>query len=159
MIEIRNPFIWEPIFLDVYVCMYVCVCVCVCVCARSLDCLESIKNQHIYLCYVVVVQSLCCHQLFANLWSAVCLAFHSQSFTISQSLLKLMSIESVIVSNNVILCCPPPIFSSIFPSIWIFFSESALHIKWPKYVSFNFSISSSNEYPLGLTGLISLLFK
>ena len=87
-------------------CMYVCVCVCVCVCARSLDCLESIKNQHIYLCYVVVVQSLCCHQLFANLWSAVCLAFHSQSFTISQSLLKLMSIESVMLSNHLILCHP-----------------------------------------------------
>ena len=69
----------------------------------------------------------------------------SLSFTISQSLLKLMSIESVMPSNHLILCHPllPP---SIFPSIRVISSESALHIKWSKYWSFSFSISPSNEY-------------
>ena len=68
----------------------------------------------------------------------------SLSFTISQSLLKLMSIESVMPSNHLILCCPLLLLPSIFPSFKIFSSESALHIKWPKYWSF--SISPSNEY-------------
>ena len=68
----------------------------------------------------------------------------SLSFAISQSLLKLMSIESVMPSNHLILCCPLLLLPSIFPSFKIFSSESALHIKWPKYWSF--SISPSNEY-------------
>ena len=75
----------------------------------------------------------------------------SLSITNSQSLLKLMSIESVMPSNHLILCCPllhPP---SIFPSIRVFSNESALHIRWPNYWSFSFSISHSNEY----SGLIS----
>ena len=71
------------------------------------------------------------------------------SFTISQSLLKLMSTESVMPSNNLVLCCPLFLPPSLFPSIRVFSSESALHIRWPKYWSF--SISPSNEY----TGLIS----
>ena len=70
----------------------------------------------------------------------------SLSFTISQSLLKLMSIESVIPSNHLILCCPLLLLPSIFPSIRVFSNESALCIRWPKYWSFNFSIRSSKEY-------------
>ena len=71
------------------------------------------------------------------------------SFTISWSLLKLTSIESVIPSNHLILCHPLFFLSSIFPSIRVFSSESVLHIRWPKYWSFSFNISPSNEY-LGL---------
>ena len=74
----------------------------------------------------------------------------SLSFTISRSLLKLMSIESVMPSNHLILCCPL-LLSSIFPSIRVFSSELALCIRWPKYWSFSFSISPSNQY----SGLIS----
>ena len=72
------------------------------------------------------------------------------NFTVSQSVLIFMSAESVMPSNHLILCCPL-FFPSIFPSIRVFSSESALHIKWPKYWSFSFSISPSNEY----SGLIS----
>ena len=73
------------------------------------------------------------------------------SFTVSQSLLKLMSIELVMPSNHPILCSPLLLPPSIFPSIRIFSNESVLHIRWPKYWSFSFSISPSNEY----SGLIS----
>ena len=75
----------------------------------------------------------------------------SLSITNSQSLPKLMSIESVMPSNHLILCRPLLLLPSIFPSIRVFSSESALHIRWPKYWSFSFSISPSNEY----SGLIS----
>ena len=71
----------------------------------------------------------------------------SLSFTISQSLLKLMSIESVMPSNHFILCHLLLLLPSIFPSIRVFSNESALHIKWPKYWSFSFSIGPSNDYP------------
>jgi len=77
-------------------------------------------------------------------WTAACQA--SLSFTISQSLLKLMSIESVIPSNNIILCHPLLLLPSVFPSIRVFSNELALHIRWPKYWSFRFSISPSSEY-------------
>ena len=70
----------------------------------------------------------------------------SLSFTVPWSLLKLMSIESVTPSNHLILCRPLLLLPSIFPSIRVFSKESALHIWWPKYWSFNFSISPSNEY-------------
>ena len=73
------------------------------------------------------------------------------SLTISQNLLKLMSIESVIPFNNLILCCPLLLRPSVFPSIRVFSNESVLHIGWPKYWSCSFSISPSNEY----SGLIS----
>ena len=73
-----------------------------------------------------------------------------QSFTISQSLLKLMSIELVMPSNHLILCLLLLFLPSVFPSIRVFSNESALHIRWPKYWSFSFSISPSNEYS-GLT--------
>ena len=84
------------------------------------------------------------------------------SITNSQSLLKLMSIESVMPSNHLILCHPFLLLPSIFPSIRVFFNKLVLHIRWPKYWSFSFSISPSNIhdwFPLGLTGLISLLSK
>ena len=68
------------------------------------------------------------------------------SSTISQGLLKFLSIESVMLSNHLILCCPLLLLPSIFLSIRVFSSESALHIRWPKYWSFSFRISPSNEY-------------
>ena len=71
----------------------------------------------------------------------------SLSFSISLSLLKLTSIELVMPSNHFILCRPLLLLPSIFPSIRVFSNESALHIRWPKYWSFNFSISPSSEYP------------
>ena len=95
-----------------------------------------------------VVQSLSCVQPFATSWTAVRQA--SLSFTISQSLFKLMSIESMMPFNHFILC-RPLLFPSIFPSIRVFSNESSLCIRWPKYWSFSFSISPSNEY----SGLIS----
>ena len=77
-------------------------------------------------------------------WTAACQA--SQSITNSQSLLKLMSIESVMPSNHLTLCCPLLLLPSIFPSIRVFSNESVLRIRWPKYWSFSFSINPSNEY-------------
>ena len=94
------------------------------------------------------VQSLSCVQLFATPWTAAYQA--SLSITNSRSLLKLMSIQSVMPSNHLILCLP--LLSSVFPSIRVFSNESALHIRWPKYWSFSFSICPSNEY----SGLISV---
>ena len=95
------------------------------------------------------VQSLSCVQLFATPWTAA----HQSSLSITncQSLLKLRSIELVMPSSHLILCRPLLLPSSIFPSIRVFSSESVLHIRWPKYWSFSFSISPSNEY----SGLIS----
>ena len=78
-------------------------------------------------------------------WTAACQA--SLSITNSWSLLKLMSIESVTPSNHLILCHPLLILPSIFPSIRVFWNESALHIRWPKYWNFSFNISPSNEDP------------
>ena len=75
----------------------------------------------------------------------------SLPITNSRSLPKLMSIESVMASNHLILCCPLLLLPSIFPSIRVFSNESALHIRWPEYWSFSFNISPSNEY----SGLIS----
>ena len=97
----------------------------------------------------VVVQSLSCIQLFVTPWTAAHQA--SLSFTISQSLLKLMSIESLMPSNHLILCCPLLLLPSIFPNIRVFSNKSALCIRWPKYWNFSFSISPSNEH----SGLIS----
>ena len=78
-------------------------------------------------------------------WTAACQA--SLSITNSQSLLKLMSVESVMPSNHLTLCHPLLLPPSIFPSIRVFYNESVLCIRWPKYWSFSFSISPSNEYP------------
>ena len=96
------------------------------------------------------VQLLSHVRLFATPWTAAYQA--SLSITISQSLLKLMSIESVMPSNHLILCRPLLLPPSIFPSISIFPNESVLHIRWPKYWSFSFSISPPNAY----SGMISL---
>ena len=96
-----------------------------------------------------VVQSLSLVQLFKTPWTAAHQA--SPSFTISQSLLRLMSIELVMPSNDLILCHSLLLLPSIFPSIRVFSSESVLRIRCPKYWSFSFSVSPSNEH----SGLIS----
>ena len=88
-------------------------------------------------------------QLFATPWTATHQV--SLSFTISQSLLKLMPSELVMPSNHLILCCPLLLLPSIFPRIRVFSNQLAVCIRWPKYWSFSFSISPSNEY----SGLIS----
>ena len=93
-----------------------------------------------------VVQS--CPTLWTP-WTAACQA--SLSLTNSQSLLRLMSIKSVMPSNHLILCCPLLLLPSIFPSIRVFSNKSVLHIRWAKYWSFSFNISPSSEY----SGLIS----
>ena len=95
------------------------------------------------------VHSLSCVRLFATPWTAECQA--SLSITNSQSLLKLMSIESVMPSNRLILCHPLLLLPSTFPSSRVFSNESALCIRWPKYWSFSLNISPSNEH----SGLIS----
>ena len=94
------------------------------------------------------VQLLCRVRLFATPWTAACQA--SLSFTISWSMLKLMSVQSVMPSNHLILC-HPLLLPSAFPSIRVFSDESVLRIRWPKYWSFGFNISPSSEY----SGLIS----
>ena len=95
------------------------------------------------------MQSLSCVWLFATPWTVA--RQSSLSFTISQSLLKLISIESMMLPNHLILCHPLLLLPSVFPSIKVFSNESDLLIRWPKYWSFSFSISPSNEY----SGLIS----
>ena len=84
------------------------------------------------------------------------------SFSNSQSLLKLMSIESAMPSNHVILCCPLLLLPSIFPSIRVFSKQSSLHMRWPKYWNFIFSlklpVSIQSWFPLGLTDLLSKRF-
>ena len=111
------------------------------------------KHFHTIFKSLVVIQSLSCVQLFSTPWTAAPQA--SLSFTISWSLLQLMSIESGMPSKHPILCCPlfhPP---SIFPSIRVFSNESALCTRWPDYWSFSFNISPSSKY----SGLIFLLSK
>ena len=98
--------------------------------------------------FIVVVQSLSRVYLFVTPWTAAC--HTSLSFTISRSLLKLMSIESEIPSNHLILC-HSLLLPSVFPRIRVFSNESVLRIRWTKYWSFSFNISPSNEY----SGLIS----
>ena len=95
------------------------------------------------------VQLLSHVQLFVTPWTTAHQV--SLSITNTQSLLKLMSIESVVPSNHLILCHPLLLLPSIFPSIRLFSNELALRIRWPKYWSFSFSVSPSNEY----SGLIS----
>ena len=119
----------------------------------TLSCKASHPSQN--YAFVVAVQSVSCVQLFVTPWTAAYQA--SPSSAISQSLLKFMSIESVMLSNHFILCCPLLSLPSILPSIGVFSNELAPHIRWPKYWSF--SISPFNEYS-GLisfrTGLISI---
>ena len=96
------------------------------------------------------VQSLSRVRLFVIPWTAACQI--SLSINNSRTLLKLMSIESLMLSNHLTLCHPLLLLPSVFPSIRVFSNESVLRIMWPKYWSFSFSISPSNEY----SGLISL---
>ena len=96
---------------------------------------------------LIVIQSLSCVWLFTAPWTVAHQA--SLSFIISQSLLELMTIESVMPSNHLVLCCHLLLLPSIFSSIRVFSNESVLHIGWSLYWSFSFSISPSNEY-LGL---------
>ena len=93
---------------------------------------------------LVAVQSLSPVWFFATPWTVALQA--SLSFPISQSLLKLMSIASMMPSNYLILCHPLLLSHSIFPTIRVFYNESALHIRWPKYESFSLSICPSKEY-------------
>ena len=110
--------------------------------------------------FAVVVWSLSHVQLSETPWTAACQA--SLSFTISCRLLKLMSIELMMPSNHLSLCHPLVLLPSIFSSIRVFYNELACHIRWPKYWSFSFSIvilmNIQDWFPLGWTGLISLLF-
>ena len=107
------------------------------------------KSMRSMLFNISSVQSLSCVQLFVTPWTT---AHHaSLFFTNSWSSLTLTSIESVMPSNHLILCHSLLLLPSIFPSIRVFSNESVLHIRWPKYRSFSFSISPSNEY----SGLIS----
>ena len=102
-----------------------------------------------YLFWSYSVQPFSCVRLFRSQWTAAHQA--SLSTTNSQSLLKLMSIKSVIPFNHVTLCHPLLLLPSILPSNRVFSNKSVLHIRWPKYWSFSLSISPSNEY----SGLIS----
>ena len=113
----------------------------------ALICLLLISEQW------VVVQLLSHVWIFATPWTAACQA--SLSFTVSWSLHRLMSIELIMTSSHLILSRPLLLLPSIFPSIGVFSNVSALCIRWPKYWSFSFSISPSNEYS-GLIGLTSL---
>ena len=105
---------------------------------------KSIEQQSVH--FSSVAQS---HPTLCDPWTAAHQA--SLSITNSRSLLKLLSIESVMPSNHLILCCPLLLLPLIFPSIRVFSNESALHIRWPKYWSSSFNISPSSEHP----GLIS----
>ena len=107
------------------------------------------KTKHLGINLPQSVQLFSHVQLFSTPWTTGRQA--SLSITNSQSLLKPMSIESVMPSNHLILCRPLLLLPSIFPSIRVFWNESALHIRWPKYWSFSFNISLSSEY----SGLIS----
>ena len=109
--------------------------------------MHRIKFKHKTYFYRKSIQLLSCVRLFTTPWTAAFKA--SLSFTNSRNLLKLMSIESVMPSNHLILCHPLLLPPSILPSIRVFSNETVLHIRWPKYWSFSFSISP--EY----SGLIS----
>jgi len=119
---------------------------------KELECSfsESGRWEYILFYYTVLsvfssVQSLSCVRLFATPWTAAQQA--SLSITNSQSLPKLMSIESMMPSNHLILCHPILLLPSIFPNIRVFSYETALYIRWPKYWSFSFNISPFNEHP------------
>ena len=112
---------------------------------------EILSIGYFYVRLYNSVQSLSHRQLFVTPWTAARQA--SLSITNCRSLLELMSIESVMPSNHLILCCPFLLLPSTFPSIRVFSSESVLCIRWPKYWSFSFSLSPSSKY----SGLISLM--
>ena len=125
---------------------------------RQLKGFHHVNVFHLYACNILFLISHSVVSDSATPWTATHQA--SLSFTISWSLIKLMSVESVIPSNRLILCCPLLLLPSVFPSIRVFYNESALHSRWPKYLSFNlasvFPMNIQDWYPLRLTGLISL---
>ena len=110
---------------------------------------QSQKLCGLHICIFLVVQLLNHVRLFTTPWTAACQA--SLLFTISQSLLRFISIELVILSNHLILCCPLFLLPSFFPWIRVFSNESTVCLRWLKYWSFSFSINPTNEY----SGLIS----
>ena len=115
---------------------------------------QSGQWDHYERCFSAYLPCYCCSLAKSSLTLCDPMAAADQaslSFTLSWSMFRLMTIESMMPSNHLILCCPLLLLPSVFPSIMVFSNESALHIKWPKYWSFSFSISPSNEYP----GLIS----
>ena len=120
-----------------------------------------LTSKHTHSVQFSSVQSISRVWLFVTPWTAAHQA--SLFITNSWSLLKLMSIKSVMPSNHLIFCCPLSLPPSIFPSIWVISNESVLPIRWTKYWSFSFSVSPSDEYsgrfPLGWTGGISLQSK
>ena len=116
---------------------------------QLIGCLKAAGIRPPFLTHFSSVQLLSCVWLFATAWTAARQA--SLSITNSRSLLKLMSIESVMPSNHLILCRPLLLSASVFPSIRVFSNKLAFHIRWTKYWSFSSSISPSNEHP----GLIS----
>ena len=109
----------------------------------SIHMVTPLDSWQLWLALPTLVQSLSHIQLFATPWTAAHQA--SLSFPISRSLLKLMSIKSVMLTNHLIFCHPLLLLPSIFPRIRVFSNELALCIRWPKYQSFSFSISPSNE--------------
>ena len=113
------------------------------------DFLNSTKVSHRLFSIIPSVHFISV-QLLSNIWLFVTpwTTTHQASLFITnfQSLFKRMSVESVMLSNHVILCCPLLLLPSVSPSIRVFSNESVLHIRWPKYWSFSFSIGSSNEY-------------
>ena len=137
--------------MSIYLFIFICLAtLCLFVGALSLLPLKVIIDRHvlfaILLCFLVVfvvVQSISHVQLFVTSWIVACQA--PLSFTISKSLLRFTSIELVMLSNHLILCCHLLLLLSIFPSIRVFSIELALCIRWPQYLSFSFSLSPFNE--------------
>ena len=111
---------------------------------RAIHALPCLIHSWLYSVQLISVQSLSHVRLFATPWTTVLQA--SLSVTNTWSLLKLMSIESVMPSSHLILCCPLLFLPSIFPSTKVFFNELALRIRWPKHWSFSLTLSPFNEY-------------
>ena len=141
LIKYYHPWFWDywvPIFLHLRL-------------SITVPCFYFSYQKCIVSSTAISVQSLIRVWLFVTPWTVACQV--SLSITNSRSLLKLISIESVIPSNHLFLCHPLLLPPSIFPSITVFSNESALRIRWPKYLSFSFNISPSNEH----SGLISFI--
>ena len=121
-----------------------------------MNCLYILSPCRLHYLHIFSPVSFCCccsvaKECLTLCFTVDCRCQASLSFTISWSLFKLMSIKLMMLSNHLILCCPCLLLPSVFPTIRVFSSELTLHIRWPKYWSFSFSISPSKEY----SGLIS----
>ena len=144
LLHSRQIFYWLSYQGSLRVCVYMCVCMCIHIYMCKLSYLEIIWLQIYSYMFSSVRFSCSVMSNSAIPWTAKCQA--SLSITNSWSFLKLMSIESLMPSNQLILCHPLLLPPSTFPSIRVFWNESVLHIRWPKYWSFSFSIDPSNEY-------------